>query len=276
MPIDVAVVGCGHMGSFHARVVAADPRARLVAVVDVLPERARTLAERHGAEARTRVPDGVAAVVVSTPTPVHVLAAEHLAAGRWVLVEKPIAQDLVDAGALVHPRCVVGHSERFNPAVRRLGAVRPRHLRSRRALTPRAHEPADSAALDLLIHDLDLFLAWTGELAELVSVRGSWHAVSACLRTPSGATARLEATRLAERPLRRLWVQEPRSFVEVDLLLGRVSGAGHPLDPPDGRDALTAQWDAFVDAVQGAEPAVGGAAARERLRLALEIQGAVA
>ena len=69
--MEVAVVGCGHMGTHHARTVAQHPDCKLVAAVDLIPERAERIAGQFGGEGRTSVPDGVEAIVVATPTVTH-------------------------------------------------------------------------------------------------------------------------------------------------------------------------------------------------------------
>ena len=96
----VALVGCGAMGARHARTVAGDPGAELVAVIDSHPERAGELAERHGCRAERVVPREVDVVIVATPTTSHVdVASPLLARGQWCLVEKPLAQGWAAARA---------------------------------------------------------------------------------------------------------------------------------------------------------------------------------
>ncbi len=269
--IEVAVVGCGHMGRLHARTVDRHPACRLVAVVDPEGRCAAQLSSLYGAELRPDVPD-VQVVVVATPTSSHRAVAEPLL-GRWLLVEKALAATAVDAEALVHPRVVVAHSERFNPVIRRLGVVAPVHLQARRLAPPSGRCQDVSAVLDLMVHDLDLLLAWTGQDIEHLQVSGHLERCTARLRLSSGSTALLEASRLAERPVRTLRVQERASFLQADLARARIWVRGHELLPATPEDPLTAQWAAFVRAVRGeAPPAVSAAHAARVVRAACAIE----
>lgn len=262
------------MGRLHARTLARAGGAELVAVVDTVRARAEALSEATGAAVREAVPRDVDAVIVATPTESHAeLGVTLLAAGHWVLLEKPIARTAEEAARLDHPRLVVGHSERFNPLLRGWPRPLPRHLSSTRTLCPRPEEPRDSAAVDLAIHDLDLFLWWTGEGAALIEASGSHHQGRATLRTPSGATASLEFGRRAPSPRRHLRVEERRGWRQADLLAGWAVRDGRSEPPIDGQDALSAQWEAFVRATRGGERL--GASATEAaaaLALALEIE----
>ena len=124
--IRVAVVGCGHLGAIHARLLAGREDVELVAVVDPVAESRERVAAAHGCRPLGDPAElvGLAdAAVVAAPTGRHAaVAVPLLAAGLDLLVEKPIAADVEDARAIViaarrHGRTVaVGHVERFNPA----------------------------------------------------------------------------------------------------------------------------------------------------------------
>ncbi|MDA0700070.1 MAG: Gfo/Idh/MocA family oxidoreductase [bacterium] len=136
---DVAIVGLGLMGQRHAEVVAAYPRARLAAVVEVDPERGRAAGERFGCPAFTDLASALEGVhldaaLICTPDALHVApTVEALEAGLHVLLEKPIATTLDDADTIIaaaarRPELVltVGHCLRFDPKYvalqRRVGA----------------------------------------------------------------------------------------------------------------------------------------------------------
>ena len=128
----VGVVGVGHLGQHHARILAALPDVELVAVADSRPEQAQTVADKFGTRGRGRLPqllDRVDAVSIAVPTVLHrEVAGAFLARGIPTMVEKPLASSLAEAELLVSlatPRGAllqVGHIERFNPA---LSALRP-------------------------------------------------------------------------------------------------------------------------------------------------------
>src|SRR3970040_2184182 len=90
--VRVAVIGSGYFGRFHADHYSRNPRAELVAVVDIDEDRARAIAGEFG---------GVDAASVAVPTPLHYeIAREFIEAGIHVLVEKPLT-DSVDSGHML-------------------------------------------------------------------------------------------------------------------------------------------------------------------------------
>ncbi len=259
--LDVALVGCGHMGRRHAAVIASDPGARLVATVDVIGSRAEATASRFGGRAEAVVPATVDAVVVATPTSTHVqIAAPLLDRGQWCLVEKPLATGAERARALASERCAVGHVERFNPALRAAGWLRPRVVEARRIAPPSGRSLDVDVVMDLMIHDLDLVLEWMAPGATVTSIDaagvsvGGRHldAASVRLRSSCGLTASMLASRVAGHRERLVRCYEPGRYTELDLLAGRARVQGRLVAPPTPDDALTAQWRAFTDTVRGA------------------------
>ncbi len=259
MTIRVGVVGCGRMGSHHARIVASSRRSTLVWVHDVHPERAAHLAAVHGASTDADQPVDV--VVVATPATTHVaVARRHLALGRSCLVEKPLAADPDDARALLDPRVSVGHVERFNPAIRVVADAIPVRFVSRRECVPPGRPVDVDAVLDLLVHDLDLLSGWADAVV-VRAVRPTWlngriEAVDAVLDARSRATgapvrATLSASRIAPRGARTVQIFEEGRYTRLDLGAGTAVRGGVTLERTDG-DALAAQWDAFLDRSAGA------------------------
>ena len=247
------VVGCGHMGALHARTLARHPRAVLSACVDRHPERAERLAAAHGTIAAVRIPTAEV-VIVATPTASHMaLASPLLEAGAHVLVEKPLA--LAAGDARVHPRLWVGHSERFNPAVRAACPVGLERLEAWRLAPPGPRARDVDVLTDLLCHDLDLLLAWADDVV-LRDVRvdarvdGRVEAVEVRLCHDRG-DAVLRASRVADERRREMRIADAEGSLQLDLLAGRATRNGVPVRS-DGRDALTAQVDAILDTLGGA------------------------
>ena len=141
---NVAVIGVGHLGQHHARLLAAMPEVDLAAVVDTQPGRADEIASKHGTKAFLRAEDLVGrvdAVTIATPTVSHLdVALRFIDAGTAVLVEKPMATSLTEADRLVEAAAArgtllaVGHTERFNPAVEAMVTMRPSGASSRSAI----------------------------------------------------------------------------------------------------------------------------------------------
>lgn len=173
----VGVIGCGVMGAFHVRNYLQLECAHLVAVADPSAEaRRRAVGESQVAEYsnwRDLIEVGAReldAVSIACPSELHAtVALEALAAGLHVLVEKPIATNLPDAlrmrGAAIEAGCklMVGHVERFNPAIaklrslvaeERLGRVYRAHATRVGPLPSRIQDTG--VAIDLATHDLDV------------------------------------------------------------------------------------------------------------------------
>ncbi len=232
-PIPVAVIGAGHMGRHHVRTYAQLPGVRLAAVIDQELDRARALAGPLGVAALPAwTPElGVAAVTVAVPTVHHLAVCRPLLErGIHVLVEKPLAPTATEAeqiaelarrhGALVQ----VGHTERFNPAVRaveRLG-LRPKFVETHR-ISPFTFRSADiGVVFDLMIHDIDILLHLVrDEVVRLdavgVNVLGRHEDIAnARIVCRSGAVANLTASRLALKTERKLRLFAERAYVSLD------------------------------------------------------------
>lgn len=268
----VAVVGCGHLGAIHARLLRELPEADLRLVHDVNPARAQTLADALGVMATTdlrAVIDGADAVVVASPTSTHAeVAGELLAARRHVLVEKPITTTVEEARALVAAAraagCVlaVGHVERWNPAFRaargRFGI--PRFLEGHR-LAPFVPRSLDvDVVLDLMIHDLDLALAVVGQPVEAIEAVGvpvltpAEDIANARLRFRGGAVANLTASRVSREKVRKLRAFSARRYISVDFAEGRFEEVlleGIPADVTAGAAAGTASRSAVSPGATG-------------------------
>jgi len=239
-PVRIGVVGVGHLGKHHARLMAGLEGARLVGVADVDLAAAQAVAAQHsddGAPAVAAHADyrqllgAIDAVCVAAPTVLHrEIAGFFLENGVDVLVEKPIASSVVEAEQLVglaqaHDRVLqVGHVERFNPAFRALmdQALEPRYVECQR-LAPFTFRSTDiGVVLDLMIHDLDLVLALVG--SPLVGVEAFGGALftpaedmaSATLRFANGAVAQLTATRVALKSVRKMRVFSKTAYASVD------------------------------------------------------------
>ncbi len=232
----MAVIGVGHLGQHHARILAGLPDVDLVGVVDANPDQARSVADRLGTTPYSHFEPllgQVDAVSVVTPTIFHhQVAAEFLQHGIPVLVEKPIcrtvaeANDLIDLAEKVGVPLQVGHIERFNPAFEDL---------SRRPIVPKfveaeRHGPFTGrsidigAVLDLMIHDLDLLLALIGGPVRNVSAVGAAifggheDMVNARLEFENGCIAHVTASRISPKPKRRLRVWAPEGYAGIDFV----------------------------------------------------------
>jgi predicted dehydrogenase len=230
----VAVVGVGHLGRHHARILATLPGVRLTAVADLNAPRASEIAAASGASAtsdwRTLVGQ-VDAVTIATPTESHAdIAAAFLTAGAHVLVEKPMTRTLEEADRLIADAraagvCLaVGHTERFNPAV---AAVRPllhepRFIEVHRLGTFPERSLDIDVVFDLMIHDLDLVLDIVG--AEVAAIEAVGVPVltprvdiaNVRLRFANGCIANLTASRISRDRVRKIRFFQRNAYLSVD------------------------------------------------------------
>ena len=233
-PIRVAVVGVGHLGRHHARILAGMPGVELVGVADTCQSRVQEVARQCGVAAyqdfRPLLPQ-VTTAVIAVPTSRHFeVASAFLAAGKPVLVEKPLSADVTQANRLVQlandNRCalVVGHIERFNPV---LGALPdrpdpPRLIEAKR-IGPYSFRSRDiGVVFDLMIHDLDIVLSLLRESPETVQAwawnifGGHEDVATAQLTFACGTVARLTASRADSISRREMTIWWGDSVAHLD------------------------------------------------------------
>jgi predicted dehydrogenase len=236
----LAVIGVGHLGKEHARILAGLPDVELVGVADTNADQAQAVARRVGSRAfhdywpLLNLVDAASIVVPTVHH--HAVAREFLRRGIPVLVEKPLtisvaeADNLIDladsAGALLQ----VGHIERFNPAFEELNKrpMQPKFVQCER-LGPFSGRSTDiGAVLDLMIHDIDLLLALVKapvvQVEALgVSLFGKHEDVAnARLTFANGCVASLTASRASAASIRRMHVWAPEGYASVDFAKRRL------------------------------------------------------
>ncbi|MDA1092757.1 MAG: Gfo/Idh/MocA family oxidoreductase [Acidobacteria bacterium] len=302
----VAVVGAGHFGRHHARVLAALSGVDLTAVVDIDPARAKATAEAVGTRFACDVMslDGqVDAVTLAVPTAMHhAVALPLLERGISVLIEKPIARSVAEADELIAAAAAsgavlaVGHAERFNPAVAvALPLVRsPRFIEVHRIGAFPGRSLDIDVVFDLMIHDLDIILTAVG--SDVVSVEAVGVPVltdradiaNARLRFETGCIANLTASRISREQIRKLRFFQQDAYISVDCAEQEVEGwrvtrgsgsvptiEGGKLDVPRG-EPLALELADFVAAVSGGRrPLVDGVAGRRALALAERVAHAM-
>jgi len=220
--VRVGVVGTGVMGGHHARVAASLPGSALVGIHDPDTQRARQVAADYETTAFATLEElcaEVEAVIVASPTMSHgETAGRCIEAGLHVMVEKPISATIAEADRLVAlsqkggTLLMVGHVERFNPAViTARNMLDPKEIfdcNLQRLSTVSGRDRSVDIVLDLMIHDIDLALAFTG--AGVTAVAATGHKirgdlidhVTALLRFDNGATAMLAASAVSQTRVR--------------------------------------------------------------------------
>ena len=232
--LKVGVVGVGHLGRHHARILATMPNVELVGVVDGRPEQARAVAEACKTEAYTDyrdLLDRVDAVSVAVPTSAHrEVAGAFLQRGIPTLVEKPLATTLLEAEQLVEladfagTPLQVGHIERFNPALSALDGLpfRPKYIAAERLGTYTFRSTDIGVVLDLMIHDIDLVLSMVDAPVKSVAAVGVGvfgeheDVANARVEFEDGTVANLTASRASFQAVRKMRLFGPEGYVTLD------------------------------------------------------------
>ncbi|MBS0210814.1 MAG: Gfo/Idh/MocA family oxidoreductase [Planctomycetes bacterium] len=233
-PIRIAVVGGGHLGKIHTRILQTLPQFQLAGVVEPIAASREAVAQQFKVPVFDRlaaVREQIDAAVVAAPTCTHHdLGLELLNAGLHVFMEKPLApshdeaSDLVDAARAGRRVLQVGHVERFNPAwSATLGQVRdPKYIEGVRR-GPFSFRSTDiGVVLDLMIHDIDLVLSIVHSRVRGVSALGvalfgqQEDIAHARIEFENGCIAQLSASRASHQPARTMQLWSQQAFAAVD------------------------------------------------------------
>lgn len=232
--IRAAVVGVGHLGRHHARVLAGIDGVQLVAVADARIEQARAVAEPLGARAVAdyrEILDEVDAVSIAAPTTLHrAIGGAFLERGIPTLIEKPLATSLAEAEQLVAiarqsgAMLQVGHIERYNPALSVLKRtnLRPRYVEADRLGTYTFRSTDIGVVHDLMIHDLDLLLSIVQSPVKSVSAVGVSifgpleDVANARIEFEDGCVANLTASRASFQAARKMRIWGLEGYAALD------------------------------------------------------------
>lgn len=288
-PLRVGVIGAGIMGANHARVFAGLPDIQLAGVADPNPQQRDLVTRVLGCPAVETYeelldlkPD---AVTIAAPTHLHhEIALKCISHGIHVLVEKPIAsnveegREIIAAARRANVTLMVGHVERFNPAVQAIKqAIENEDILSIAITRVGPFPPRMSnvgVVIDLAVHDIDLIRWFTD--SEIVEVQPQLSSAVAerediallQFRTASGVLAHINTNWLTPFKARNVTVATRSKYVMGDLLTRQVTecfgfqpdGAYSMRHVSVGHDEpLRAELLAFIDAVRnGTRPAVTG------------------
>jgi predicted dehydrogenase len=225
--LKIAVVGTGSLGKEHARIYAEMAKTgavELAGVYDTSAETAQKIASKYGVRSFATIAEAAAAsdaISLVTPTTTHFeIAKILLQQGKHLLVEKPMTDEAAQAAELVQlaqqKRCVlqVGHIERFNPVFNYLETVAtdPRFIEIHRLSPFPARSTDIGVVLDLMIHDLDVVLAFVKSPVTRVDAVGipvlskSEDIANVRLRFKNGCVANLTASRVSPQRMRKIRV----------------------------------------------------------------------
>ena len=227
-PLRVAVIGTGSLGKEHARIYAELASSSDALQLSGVYDAHTATAEKIAAKCRTQIFPTIEAALagsdalsIVTPTNTHFdIARQLLSAGKHLLIEKPMTETSAQAAELVEiaqqNRLIlqVGHVERFNPTFRYMESVatEPRFIEAHRLSPYPARSTDIGVVLDLMIHDLDVVLAFVKSPVTSVDAVGipvlskSEDIANARLRFANGCVANLTASRVSAERMRKIRV----------------------------------------------------------------------
>lgn len=234
--IKIGLLGAGHLGKIHLRLIKEIEAFTLVGFYDPDPAVAAKVAEEYGIKAFDKIEElitQVDAVDIVTPTLSHFdCATIALDQGKHIFIEKPLTHTLQEAETLIERVeelkvvAQVGHVERFNPAFLALQdeSLNPMFIEGHRLAFWNPRGTDVSVVLDLMIHDLDVVLSMVPSEIESISASGvsvisdQPDIANARIEFVNGCVANLTASRISIKNMRRLRFFQPNTYVAVDFL----------------------------------------------------------
>jgi len=240
-PIRIAVIGAGNLGKIHARLLAQNPAAQLVAIADPSPTAQSNILEQVSVPVVSdfhSIVDDIDAAVVATPTRFHFeVASALLAEGKHLLIEKPVTDSVEDAlhlsnladstGAVVQ----VGHVEQFNPAfaeaLKDIGT--PKFIQASRMSGYTFRSTDIGVVYDLMIHDIDLVNSiFDGNVVDTRAIGFSVFGqnedmAQARIQFSGGGVANLTASRCSFSPERSMQIFGTDGFSQIDFTNSKVT-----------------------------------------------------
>ncbi len=296
--LKVGVVGVGYLGSLHVRVLSEIDKAELVGIYDIDGRRASIVSNRYGVHSYGSLEElleDVEAVVCAVPTTEHhKVGMKVLEANKHLLMEKPIAETSKQASELVREaerrglKLMVGHIERFNPAI--LAGEKyieqPFYIETLRIAPFNSRGTDVDVIKDLMIHDIDLALNYIGEEPEMVHAIGSpvltnkVDIANVRMQFPSGAVANLTASRVSLKKVREMRIFQKDLYISMNLMSKEIymirkdQEAILPYFPTvdTSLEPLKLEVEEFVEAVlMDRKPKVDGKQALKALKVAERI-----
>ena len=249
--VKIGVVGVGHLGQTHARLLRQVEKAELVGIYDIDAAKSQNVVSELGVKAFASLDElakSVEAVSIVAPTGFHYeLANRFMKEGKHCFIEKPITSTVEEAETICKladekkVKVQVGHIERFNPAVLALSNLKlePMFIESHRLaqFKPRGIDVA--VVLDLMVHDIDLILNFVKSRVASIDASGvgvisdTVDIANARIKFANGAVANLTSSRISQRQMRKMRLFQRDAYISIDFADGiaEVYRAAKPEQP---------------------------------------------
>jgi predicted dehydrogenase len=279
------VIGVGHMGKHHTRILAGMDDIEFAGISDVKKEIGKGIAKKYNCGFFSDYIDLLKktdCIFIATPTNTHRdISINAFESGNHVFLEKPISLDLKEADEIIEKAkkskllLQIGHIERFNPAI--LAAKRiiekPLFIEAHR-LSPFYGRGIDvSVILDLMVHDLDIILNVIDSPIKSISAGGvpvltnNIDIANARLEFNNGAIANITSSRISLMKVRKIRFWQKYSYVSVDCLNKKVNVYHREINNEEPEiceeevhvsteEPLFLQNKAFIDACMGKNPII--------------------
>lgn len=234
--LKVGVVGCGHLGKIHTKLLSQSENYKLIGIYDKDNEESIRVSDEFKCtsfESFDSLLDSVDVIDIVAPTPFHFnYAKQAINKNKHVFIEKPVcttskeSEELIKLGDLKNVKIQVGHVERFNPAFTKVESEisKPMFIESHRLAKFNPRGTDVSVVLDLMIHDIDIILKTVDSKVRDILSSG----VSIISETPDIANARIEfengcvanltASRVSLKNMRKTRFFQTRKYISVDFL----------------------------------------------------------
>ena len=253
--LKIGVIGAGHLGKIHLNNWAAIEGVKLIGFCDTDDENAKIVAEKYALPrfaTTNELLDACDAVDIVAPTTFHFeLCEAAIKKGKHVFVEKPLANTMDEARALVklakeaNIKFQVGHVERFNPAFLALKnmALQPMFIEVHRLAQFNPRGTDVSVILDLMIHDIDIILHLVKSNVNYITANG----VAVMSDTPdianvriefdNGCVANLTSSRISMKKMRKMRLFQKDAYIGIDFLEKKTEVI--KLNTPEDKDVFT-------------------------------------
>ncbi len=234
--LKVGVLGAGHLGKIHLRLLNQSEKYELVGFYDAFEENANKVAAEFGYKKFDSIAELIAAVDVVdivTPTMQHFDCAKQvIEAGKHIFIEKPISNTVAEAEEIIalankyNVKGQVGHVERFNPA---FTAVKdkinnPMFIETHRLAEFNPRGTDVPVVLDLMIHDIDAILSVVKSKVKSVNASGvavisdSPDISNARIEFENGCVANITSSRISMKNMRKSRFFQKDAYISVDYL----------------------------------------------------------